>query len=182
MRLANILDQLHGLGADAAAVSVDSPERNAAFALRWRLPFPLHSDPGGEAILRPLDLWNPGERGGIGWPAILVYDPVGQATFRFRSRDFADRPPDDEDLLAALRALALPPIASPPPWLPGVDPIEDAAALRVEAFGPFFRGIRSGVRGLAGRLSDDRDRAEAVRMSEMADSFLQAWNELRQSP
>ena len=181
MRLANILDDVQGLGADVAAVSVDSPERNAALALRWRLQFPIHSDRGGESVLRALDLWNPDERGGIGWPAVLVFDSAGRETFRFRSRDFSDRPPDDDDLFAALRALALPAIAAPPPWAPGVEPAQDPGALRVEAFGPFFRGIRSGVRGLATRLGDDRDRAEANRMSDMADSFLQAWAERRVS-
>ena len=61
------------------------------------------------------------------------------------------------------------------PWVPDVEPVEDPGALRVDAFGPYFRGIRFGTRGLAGRLVDDGDRAEAVAMSEMAAAFLDAW-------
>jgi len=53
--------------------------------------------------------------------------------------------------------------------------VEDPSALRVDAFGPYFRGIRFATRGLAGRLVDERDRAEAIAMSEMAAAFLKAW-------
>jgi hypothetical protein len=162
-------------------VTVDSPERNAAFAARWLLPFPIHSDPGGGGILQPLDLWNPNERGGIGWPAVIVFDADGQETHRFRSRDFADRPPHDDDLIAALRELGLGALEPPEPWVPEHEPVDDPGALRVEAFGPYFRGIRFGVRGLASRLVDEHDRAEAIRMSDMAVSFLDAWKARRET-
>jgi hypothetical protein len=175
------LGEFHALGADVVAVSVDSPGRNAALAARWRLPFPIHSDPGGVDFLQPLDLWNPHERGGIGWPAVIVYDAVGEETWRYRSRDFADRPPDDDDLLAAVRELGLPALDPPPSWVPDDEPVEDPGALRVEAFGPYFRGIRFGVRGLASRLVDEGDRAEAIRMSDMAISFIDAWKTRREA-
>jgi hypothetical protein len=162
-------------------VSVDSPGRNAAFAARWRLPFPIHSDPGGVNLLQPLDQWNASERGGIGWPAVIVFDADGREIWRFRSRDFADRPPDDDDLFAAVRDLRLPALDAPPSWVPDVEPADDPGALRVDAFGPYFRGIRFGVRGLAGRFFDERDRAEAIRMSEMAASFLDAWTARREA-
>lgn len=181
MQLANDLPELHRLGADLAAVSIDSPGRNAAMAARWMLPFPIISDPGGVDILKPLDLWNPDERGGIGWPAVIVFAPDGSEVARFRSHDFADRPVSNAEVIAIVRSLDLPPLADVPDWLPAVDAVDDASALRVEAFGPYFRGIRFGVLGLAGRLSDPGDRNEARAMSDMAGAFLEAWKQRRTS-
>jgi hypothetical protein len=164
-----------------AAVAVDSPERNAAMAARWFLPFPIHSDPGGEQILQPLGLWNAIERGGIGWPAVLVYDRDGNETARFRSRDFADRPPELGELLDAVRALGLPPVEPPPPWEPEVAAVEDPGALRLDAFGPYFRGIRFSSAALSSRFEDEGAQQEARRMSAMAAAFLDAWRARRQA-
>ena len=175
MQLANDLPRLHELGCDVVAVSVDSDERNAAMAERWRLPFPILSDPGGVAVMQPLDLWNPHERGGIGWPAIVLLGSDGREVLRFRARDFADRPASCDELFGAVRALALLPLHNVEPWVPAVPVVEDPSALRVDAFGPYFRGIRFGTRGLAGRLVDEHDRAEAIAMSEMAAAFLNGW-------
>ena len=179
MRLANELGEIQSLGSDVCAVSVDPPERNAALARRWHLPFPIHSDPGGDRFLKQLDLWNPNDRGGIAWPAMLVYNAERREVRRYRSRDFADRPPNDDDVLSDLQALDLPAI-SVPPWIPDVEPVDDAV-LRTETFGPYFRGIRFGVLGLSGRLQDPIDQQEAIRMSDMAASFLDAWTTRRKA-
>jgi hypothetical protein len=179
VRLANEETDLHRSGAEVVAVSVDPPGRNEALRDRWYIPFPIVSDPDGDLLLRRLDAWNPDERGGIAWPTVIVFDPTGTEVFRSRSRDFADRPPDD-DLLDAVARLDLPPLTLGP-GPPQADPIEDRAAYRTEAFGSFFRGIRSGVRGLSSRLESERDRAEAEGMVAMASSFLDAWRERRDS-
>lgn len=122
-------------------------------------------------------MWNPDERGGIAWPTLGVFDANGRETYRMRSRDFADRP-TDEDLVAAVQSLALPPIALDPAP-PGAEPEEDGAAFRADALGGFFRGIRSGVTGLATRLQTDADQTEARAMAQMASSFLDAWRDRR---
>ena len=177
MRLANEEAELHRLGGEIVAVSVDSPGRNEALRRRWHLPFPIVSDPGGDELLKPLDLWNADERGGIGWPAIVVLAPDGREVHRMRSRDFADRPTDD-DIFDAVRQLGLPPV-DPGPASPSAEPEEHPDALRTEAFGPYFRGIRFATFALAGRLRDDADVAEARQMSDMAASFLAAWKQRR---
>ena len=146
MQLANDLPRLHELGGDAVAVSVDSAERNAAMVQRWRLPFPIVSDPGGLIVMRPLDLWNPSERDGIGWPAIVLFGPDGTEIRRFLARDFADRPASNDELLDTVRALDLSPVVDVEPWVPAVAPVEDSSALHVDAFGPYFRGIRFGTK------------------------------------
>jgi hypothetical protein len=48
--------------------------------------------------------------------------------------------------------------------------VNDDATRRVDASGPYFRGVRFGTMGLSGRLSDAGDRAEALGMSAMATS------------
>jgi hypothetical protein len=177
VRLANDEPELHRAGAEIVAVSVDSPGRNEAFRRRWHLPFAIVSDPGGEQLLQPLDAWNPNERGGIGWPTLMLYSPDGGEAYRMRSRDFADRANDD-DLFSAVRRLGLPPIELGP--APAASkPDEHDGALRTEAFGPYFRGIRFGTMALASRLTDDADRDEAMVMSAMASSFLDAWKQRR---
>lgn len=159
---------------------VDPPGRNAAMAERWRLPYPIVADPDGETILRPLGLWNPDERGGIAWPGLVVFDAEGTETWRFRSRDFADRPPDVADLLTAVASLNLGPMDPPPVWVPDEPAVADRGAFTAEAFVPFFSGIRTSALGLAGRLETAHDRSEAGNLSAMAKSFLDAWKERRQ--
>lgn len=178
MRLANEEPRLNALGVEIVAVSVDSPERNEALRRRWHLPFPVVSDPDGVELLEPLDAWNPRERGGIGWPTLILVAPDGGDVLRVRSRDFADRP-SDEDVFAVAAQLELPGTdLGPSP--PIAEPVDDPGALRTEAFGPYFRGIRSSTVALAGRLQDDHDVAECLTVSEMAAGFLAAWKERRQ--
>lgn len=57
---------------------VDPRERNQAVRERWHLPFAIHADLGGVEFLQPLDNWNPDERGGIGWPTTLLFNPRGE--------------------------------------------------------------------------------------------------------
>ena len=110
---------------------------------------------------------------------LFVYAPDGHEAYRMRSRDFADRPNDD-DLFDAVRNLGLTPMQlGPAP--PVADPEEHDGALRVEAFGPYFRGIRFGTMALASRLTEESDRAEAMSMSAMATSFLDAWKQRREA-
>lgn len=179
MRLENQRPEIESRGGELVAVMVDSPGRNAAFVRRWRLSFPIVSDPGGTEILRPLEVWNEGERGGIGIPSVRVLAPDGREAFCYRSRDFADRP-DDGDVLAALDDLGLPPV-DPGPWRPEVEPDEQPDAFRTDAFGAYFRGVWSSALALSVRLTDEGDRAEAARQAGMAISFQQAWKQRREA-
>ena len=156
---------------------MDPPAAQLAMNQTWHLPFRWVSDPDG-ALARSLDAWNPDERGGLFHPLVLLLAPDGRELVRHRSRDFADRS-SNEDVLAALRALGLPSRPLPPAWDPGVAPQPTDAAFRVEAFGPYFRGIRFNTRALAGRMRDPDDAAEIRDTTAMAESFLDAWKERR---
>lgn len=110
---------------------------------------------------------------------MLLLAPDGEVLVRHRSRDFADRP-DDSDVLAALRRLELSPVPPPSPWRPqGVTPQPTENAFRPEAFGAYFRGLRFGTLALSKRMRDDEDRAETEAVSQMAVSFLEAWQQRR---
>ncbi|GAC1315136.1 MAG: hypothetical protein NVSMB16_11940 [Acidimicrobiales bacterium] len=146
---------------------------------RWYLPFPVVSDPGGDRFLQPLDVWNPAERGGIAWPAIILFAPDGREVFRMRSHDFADRP-GDEDLLVAVQSLRLKAIDLAPADAEA-EAEDDDGAFRVDAFGSYFRGIRSGTFGLAGRMVDAGDRQAVLAMTTMAQSFLDHWSQRRKA-
>ena len=126
-----------------------------------------------------LDVWNPTERGGIAWPAIILSAPDGREVFRMRSHDFADRP-GDEELLSAARSLGLDPIDLGP-TRSEAEAEDDDGAFRVDAFGSYFRGIRSASFGLAGRMVDDDDRRAVLDMTTMAQSFLDHWSQRRKA-
>ena len=178
MRLANQVDQLSRLGAEVVLASADPPAARLAMNRTWHLPFRWVSDPDGERLARKLDAWNPDERGGIFLPLVLLVAPDGSVLVRHRSRDFADRE-DDGDVLAALAELGLPPRDVPPAWSPDLEPEPTDGAFRPDAFGAYFRGLRFGTRALAGRMRDEQDAAELRQTSEMAASFLEAWNQRR---
>jgi hypothetical protein len=159
--------------------SVDPPSAQLAMNLRWHLPFPWISDASGDRLAKPLDVWNPDDRGGAFHPLVLLLGPDGQVLVRHRSRDFADRP-DDRDVLEALNGLTLPTREVPAPWAPeGVEPQPTDRAFRPDAFGAYFRGLQLGTRALAGRMRDEQDAAEVRQTSAMAGSFLDAWTRRR---
>lgn len=181
MRLATELPALGQRGAEAVALCVDPPERNAALVRRWRLPFPIVSDPGGGRWLQPLDLWNAGERGGIAVPSITLVLPDGEWAYHHRSRDFADRP-DDGELIGRLAATGLPALdPAPPPWEPDAVPEDHPDAMRTGGWSMYMRGVRSASAALAARAGDGPAHQEATAMTRMAASFLAAWEQHREA-
>jgi hypothetical protein len=146
----------------------------------WHLPFPWVSDPDGE-LARRLDAWNADERGGLFHPLVVLLAPDGRELVRHRSRDFADRANDD-DVLSALRGLSLTARPVPPEWEPaGIAPQPTDAAFRVQAFGPYFRGIGFNAKALTGRMRDPQDAEELRQTTALARSFLDAWTERRKA-
>jgi hypothetical protein len=158
-------------GAAIAAVVIDPPEQNAAMTAKLALPFPVLADPGGVGAIRPYDLWDEAED--MAKPAIVVLAPDGDETYRYVGFDFADRP-DDDDVLAALDALALPPASGAIAPLPHLPPAPSPRAIKLHDLGPYLRGVRSAMRAMAGRARDEWDRAEARRTVQMADRYLVA--------
>jgi hypothetical protein len=180
VRLASNSDRIHAAGAEVVAVSVDDDGRQAGMAKRWGLSHTkLVADPGGEQILKPLGLFDPEDRGGIGLPAVLVVGPDGTEVFRHEGRDFADRTRDAE-LYHAVEKLGLP-ANDPGPWTPEAPATEDAkGAFRPDDLGAYFRGNMFGAVAIMGRLDGDAEaKGIADEHRRMAKATLDAWKEHR---
>jgi hypothetical protein len=179
VRLASVRERIHGAGAEVIAVSVDDDVRQAGMFARWPTPDVLYvSDPGGTAVLRPLGLFDPDERGGIALPALLVIDPEGVEVFRYQGRDFADRTHDD-DVVAAVEALGLEPIEAPVGGPVAEVPDDLDRYFSPDHFGPYFRGNRFGAVAIGGRTADRELRGIAREHRLMAEAMLEAWTAVR---
>ncbi len=180
MRLATQYDRIHAAGAEFAAVSVDDDVRQAGMARRWGLSHSrMVSDPGGERYLKPLDLFNPGERNGIALPGMIIVDPDGNEVYRYQGRDFADRTNDD-DLWETLAGLGGAPV-DPPPWTPDVDVPDDLRGFfRPRDFGPYFRGNFYGSVAIEMRLTDADSAAIAHQHGAMSKANVDAYDAWRE--
>lgn len=180
MRLATQYDRIHAAGAEIIAISVDDEVRQAGMSTRWGQPATRFvSDPGGDRFLKPLDLFDPEERGGIALPALLVIGPDGTEHHRYAGRDFADRTHDD-DVFDAVEALGLPPIEGPD-WsaeVARVDVPDDLGGyFRTSDLFPYFRGNMFGALAIGWRLDHDESRAIAKEHRAMSKSILDAAEE-----
>jgi len=172
-------DRIASAGAEVIAVSVDSEERNAAMFQRWPTPHVQYvSDPGGETYLKPLDLFNPEDRGGIAIPALLVIDADGGEAYSYRGHDFADRRNDD-DVIEALEGLGLDAV-EPVAGGPIDDGVEERqkGAFTPKLFGPYFTGNKFAAIAIRGRAEGDEAKALGKEHQDMSQSMLDAWAEL----
>ena len=104
-----MIQEIRALGADVAALSVDSTERSAALREQLLLPFPILSD-STRRVVREWGLYNPKEMGGIAVPAVFVIDPDRRV--RYLSIDSTTRRVSAADVLGFLRGSAQPPSRS----------------------------------------------------------------------
>lgn len=181
MRLATNEERIYAAGAEVMAVSVNEDFRQAGMRDRWGLSFArLISDPGGERFLKPLDLFDPEERGGIALPGMLVISPDGEELYRYQGRDFADRTNDD-DLYQVLDKLDLAAV-SPEPWTEAIDVPDDLGGFfRPSDFGAYFRGNRFAAAAIGGRLPSKETAAIAREHRLMSDASLEAWDAHRKT-
>jgi hypothetical protein len=146
---------------------MDSPGRNAAIVEKLRLPFPLLADPGGRQAIRPYGVWHEGNP--YARPAVVIVSPGGRVAFREVGEDFADRL-DEDEIIAALARLDLPPVTQDLP-LPG-QPAPGPRAVDVAWLPAYLRGGRFAVQALAGRVPEARHEADP--MTKVYDRFQAA--------
>ncbi len=120
-------------------ISIDSPGQHAALIEKLSLPFPLLSDPDRSQAIEPYRAADPKDARNIARSAMVVVTPDGEEGWRYDSRDFADRLPEDE-VIAAVSRLGLPPTAQPPPAAGSPEP--GPRAMSLEALGHYWRGAR----------------------------------------
>ena len=165
-------DEFRARRASIVSISVDGVARNAAWADRLRLPFPLLADETA-AVAAAWGVYDPAAQ--IARPAIFVVAPDLSVPLRYLGRDYADRPPFAA-LLAALDGLAerRPRTMARAVRLPGPREPRDSGkrAMPLGDLAPYLRGANFGVAALAGRSADPLMREEAKRYQEMLAEFL----------
>lgn len=137
------------------AISVDSVGQQAAMVEKLDLPFPLLADPDRSAAITPLGVADERDPREISLPAMILVDSEGNEAFRFISRDYADRLPEDT-VLEEVRELGLGPTTQPAPKPGTPEPGEKAYPLDKLPY--YFRGARFAVQAFGFRhkdLSDD---------------------------
>lgn len=165
-----------GAGARIVTLSVDPPARNAAMIDKLRLPFQMLSDPDGEGVLKALDAWHPDTaHGDIAKPGVFIVHPDGSESFRRVARDFADRITEDE-LLARVLSLELPPTQQPP--VAHVEPEPGDEAMPVRALLPYCRGAKFAAKAMGMRHPEAKD--DAARYMEQMDRYMGAVRQLRE--
>lgn len=164
--------QLLDAGARVVGISVDSTGQNAAMVNKLRLPFPLLSDPDGKRAIKPYGVWH--EEASIAKPAAVLLRPDGQTAFRYVGGDFADRPNDD-DVIAHVRALDLPPTTQPPPRPGTLRP--GPRAVDIGGLPAYYRGAKFAVTAVKGRVQEATAVADVLTAE--YDRYLEAVIQLR---
>jgi hypothetical protein len=155
--LANHLDRITHAGGRVVGISVDSPGQNAAMVQKLGLPFPLLSDPGGERAIKPYGVWDEGNP--FARTAVVIVAPDRAVHFRQVGEDYVDRL-DDDEIVAALEPVGLPPTGqdAPQPGRPAPGP----RAVDLVTLPAQFRGGRFAVKALAGRVPEAQAQAETM--------------------
>ena len=140
---------------------------------KLRLPFPLLSDPDRSGTIRPLGVVDEKDERRIARPATVLVRPDGDEAWRYVSRDFADRLPE-EQVVEQARSLGLPATTQDPPEV--VDPQPGAKALTPPELLVYFRGARFAALAMGlrhGHLGDDVKDDSKAYVAEM-DRFSEA--------
>ncbi len=140
---------------------------------KLELPFPVLSDPDRSKAIEPYGVADPVHQRNIAIPATVVIGPDGEEKSRTVSRDFADRPMDD-DIIAAVRALGLPATTQDTPKLGPSQP--SPTAFKVEHMLPYYRGARFAAIAMGGRFPEAKD--DATRYVSQLDRYSEAAKEL----
>ena len=126
-------------GVRTFGISIDAPELNAAMVAKLSLPFPILSDPDRSLAIRPFGVADERDQRLIARPAVVVVTAQNKEVFRFVSRDFADRIPEEE-LLNSIQSLDLPATAQAPPEPGPAEP--GPRSLSPSDLRIYFRGAR----------------------------------------
>jgi hypothetical protein len=143
------------------------------------LPFPMLSDPDRSGAIEPLGLTDPDDPRGISRPALVLLAPGGEEVWRFVSRDFADRLPEEE-VLDRVRRAGWSATTQDRPALAAIEP--GPKAMPLDALPAYFRGARFAALAMGLR---HRQLGEAIAQDSKAyvaemDRFIAAVGDLRQ--
>jgi hypothetical protein len=142
------------------------------------LPFPFLSDPDRSKAIGPYGLADPKDHRDLAVPALVLIAPGGEEVWRFVSRDYADRLPED-DVVEIARAQGWPPTTQDPPERGRPEP--GPRAMPIEAMIPYFRGARFAAlaMGLRHGHLDESVKDDSKAYVEEMDRFIEAVRRLR---
>lgn len=140
---------------------------------KLQLPFPLLSDPDRTRAIRPYHVADEDDARNIARPAAVIITPGGEEAFRLISRDFADRPVDEE-VIIELHRLDLPPTSQNAPELGPTEAGPNAMAL--EALLPYYRGAKFAAKIMGSRFPQAQ--AEAEMYMDQLDRYSEAVKEV----
>lgn len=136
------------------------------------LPFPLLSDPERSRIIEPMGLADPNDARNLARPAMVLIGPEGSEQWRFVSRDYADRLPNDE-VIERVRGLGLEATTQPPPDIGQVE--AGPKAMPFEGLFHYIRGARFAAQAMGLRhkdLSDEIKRDSKAYVAEMDEMLV----------
>ena len=133
------------------AIDIDSPGQHAAMIEKLEIPFPYLSDPDRSQAVEPFDVVDHKDARNLARPAMILVDPDGRERFRFVSRDFADRYPEDE-VLAIAAGLGLDPVSAEQ-MNPGT-PEPGPSTMPFEGLWYYLRGARFAAQAMGLRHKD----------------------------
>ncbi len=167
-------------GTRVVAIDVDSPGQHAAMIQKLDLPFPFLSDPDRTGAIDAYGLANPDDGRNLAYPAIVIVGPDGAEEWRWVSRDYADRIPED-DVVAAATSLGLGPVEAEV-VTPGVPEPGPAAMGRLDLV-PYFRGAKFAAIAMYQRLraipeAKESAKAESIAFGEEMDRYIDALKDL----
>lgn len=163
--MAALYDEFLAAGTRIVAIDVDSPGQHAAMVEKLDLPFPFLSDPDRDGAIAPYGLSNPDDARGLAYPAIVIVGPDGEEAWRWVSRDYADRIPEDE-VLAAARGLGLEPVGATR-MVNGTPEPGPAAMARLDLV-PYFRGAKFAAMAMYLRMRSIPEAREAAKAESIA--------------
>lgn len=136
------------------------------------------ADPDRLTAIEPLGLADPKDPREIALPAMILVDTEGEEAFRFVSRDYADRLPEDE-VLAKVRQLGLGPTTQAAPS-PGA-PQPGERAMPLDGLPYYLRGARFAVAAFGFRHKDldEALKEDSKAYVEEMDRYLEAVRALR---
>jgi len=115
------------------------------------IPFPYLSDPDRSKAIAPFDVVDENDARNLARPAMILVDTAGEERFRFVSRDFADRYPEDKVLEVAAE-LGLPPTTAEPMNQGTAEP--GPSAMPFEGLWFYLRGARFAALAMGLRHKD----------------------------
>lgn len=142
------------------------------------LPFPLLSDPDRSEAIEPFGVADPKDERHISRPAMVLVTSDGEEAWRFVSRDFADRLPEEE-ALARAKELGLGPTDQGPPH--SGKPAPGPRALSLEALPYYLRGARFAAlaMGLRHGHHDESIKDDSKAYVAEMDRYIEAIQDLR---